>query len=173
MTIQLDAVVVAEDHDGSFIVSVLNHDEGDSDVTQVIEVVDSAPETEPPRRRWYRRALDILSRALACVRESVGWLTSGVSRSARRRVYAGRHHIVKPVGHRVRTTLLGRDRSTSEYSRAVQRSSREAAAKEGDLAEYFRPGDTFVDWLTAAHESLRLAQFSRNHEPAHGRWLCS
>ena len=169
-TAQLEAAEVADDHGGSFIATTFEHDdEVDGDVTQLLQPINP----EPPRRSWRRRIMDALSRTLACVQESVGWLTSGVNNALRRRGYTGRHHIIKPVGHRVRITLLGRDRSTSEYSRAVQRSTREAAAKEGDLAEYFRPGDTFVDWLTSAHESLRQAQFSHNHQPAHGRWLCS
>ena len=162
----------------SFLADALTHDdEVDSDATQVLQSVawpmDPELEPNPPRRSWYRRALSVLCRALACVRESVDRLTSGIDVATRRWVYSGRHHIVKPVGHRVRTTPLGRDRSTSEYSRAVQRRTREAADQEGDLADYFRPGDTFVDWWTATHESLRRAQFNRKYLPAHGEWLCS
>jgi len=159
----------------SFLANALTHDdEVDGDFE--VKLLDDVEAWGLPRRTWLKRLSGVLRAVravLACVRESVGWLTGSVGVATRRRVYAGRHHIVKPVGHRVRTTLLGRDRSTSEYSRAVQRSTREAADQEGDLADYFRPGDTFVDWWTATHESLRRAQFNRKYLPAHGEWLCS
>lgn len=176
MTVTAQAAPDAEVRGGSFLDRAFAHDdEVDSDAyeTKMLDAVEdwAAP---PPRRTWRERvqaAWRAVQAALACVRDSVGWLSSGAQRAVRSRAYVGRHHIVKPIGHQVRTTLLGRDRSTSEFSRAVQRSCREPRTEEGELV--FRQGDTFVDWLTAAHESLRAVNWARNHTPAHGRWLCS
>ena len=136
-----------------------------------VEVVPSLPAT---RRTWRQRLSGVLRAArtaLACVREAVGWLSSNALRDIQRRRYSGSHRTVAPVSHRIKRTMLGRDRSTAEYSSVVQQRCREAAAQEGDLA--FRPGDTFVDWLSVAHNSLRYVNYARKHTPTHGRWACS
>ena len=178
MTVIDSSVVDTEVHGAfSFLDTVfVNEPEPEPDSRgRELVLVERTPAPPAPRRTWAGRLAGVLratKAALTCVREALAWLVSGVGADVRRRTYPGRHHITKPVGHRVRTTLLGRDRSTSEYSQIVQRRCREAAAaQEDDLA--FRPGDTFVDWLSVAHDSLRYVNFARKHNPAHGRWACS
>lgn len=177
MTIEITSenpVVSSEARDGfSFLDNVFIESPHVID-SVVVEPAEPGVEPTPTRRSWKERiksAFQAAKASLACVREAVTWLFSGVTRSTRKRVYVGRHHLTKPVGHRVRTTLLGRDRSTSEYSRIVQRRCRDAADSEGELA--FQRGDTFVGWVTAALESMQHLEYARRHDPHHGRWICS
>lgn len=157
------------------VIEVVVDDEVDTDVPSRelvrVEVIPSPPVT---RRTWRQRLSGVLraaKAALACVREAVGWLAASVVRDAQRRSYSGRHRTVDLGSHRIKRTILGRERSTSEFSGVVQQRCREAAAQEGELV--FQPGDTFIDWLTVAHDSMRYLNYVRKHTPTHGRWACS
>lgn len=110
-----------------------------------------------------------LESALAVVAAAVGWLTRDARSGWSRRRYRGRHHL-SPAGlHRVARTVLGRERSSAEFSRAAQLRAREPRSPEGDLV--FRDGDTFVSWVAVALESAHHLHEARR-EPAHV-WHCS
>lgn len=184
MTVDVESAVVnANVHDGfSFLTTAF-----DAEPTREIAVIECSDSlttsvieqsAATPVRAWSTRLRGVLSRVrsavvevVGCVRSALSWLASGSIRSAERRRYVARHAKVMPIRHGVLRTLTGRARSTSEYSRAVQRRSREPLDAEGELV--FKPGDTFVNWVTAAIESMQTLEYARHHEPAHGRWMCS
>lgn len=142
----------------------------------VVEVHDKQPavtvveSVEPPARPSLRqRVAGALRAALAVVRDAVGWLSRGPLRPVQRRRYVGRHH-VKVVQHRVKRTVLGRERSSYEYAGVVQQRSRGERTEEGDLA--FQHGDTFVSWIQLAIEHIRYEEALLHPEGRH-KFICS
>jgi hypothetical protein len=97
-------------------------------------------------------------------------LTDGVAAEVRRRVRRGRHRAA-PVGlHRTVRTLLGRERSSAEFTRAAQLRAREPRDAEDNLV--FCDGDTFVSWIALALEATRGLSEARH--PATARhFVCS
>lgn len=184
MTVDVEPAVVNDVvHDGfSFLTTTFDAEptreivvieRSDPFIAKVIE--QSAASTQSS---WSQRLRGVLHRvrdvaldAVSCARSALAWLVSDTARVIARRRYVARHARVQPTHHRTLRTILGRSRSTSEYSRAVQRRSREPLDAEGELV--FKPGDTFVSWVTAALESMQTLEYARHHEPAHGRWMCS
>lgn len=172
------AVVTVDVHDGFSVLqdSFTHDDEVDTDITERLvpaEVVPNAPEQfteelidhqkrKPLWRRAVARVVRAAKAALAAVGTAVQWLTAGARRSVERRFYRGRHHTLRNVH--------GRDRSTAEFVGAVQRYAREPRGEEGHLA--FDEEDTFVGWIALSLESMQRYQAALHPDGRH-RFICS